>query len=93
MFQACRAMRYFPPETRVMTRAIFTKCLYAMLTHQKYVPDRRTGWDLPSPTSPLYNEHSLGVKLVIFKNKIHYSHVFVIYFVFSKSSSFPQILH
>uniref|UniRef100_A0A1B6D498 Uncharacterized protein n=1 Tax=Clastoptera arizonana TaxID=38151 RepID=A0A1B6D498_9HEMI len=61
--RVCRAMRYFPPETRVMTRATFTKCLYAMLTHQKYVPDKRTGWNLPPPTSSCYKEHSIGMKL------------------------------
>ncbi|KAJ8982399.1 hypothetical protein NQ317_012437 [Molorchus minor] len=33
--RACRAMKYFPPENRVTTSVVFTKCLYAMLTHSK----------------------------------------------------------
>lgn len=60
---ACRAMKYFPPENRVMSQVTFTKCLYAMLTHSKYVPDRRTGWKLPSVNSKLYKSNMLGVKL------------------------------
>ncbi|XP_014243368.1 protein ecdysoneless [Cimex lectularius] len=61
--RACRAMRYFPPETRVMTQVKMTRCLYAMLVHHKYIPDRRTGWDLPPANSKNYLAHSLGVKL------------------------------
>lgn len=61
--KACRAMKYFPPENRVYTRTKFTKCLYAMLNHSKYVPDRRTGWNLPPINSPQYKSHSLGVRL------------------------------
>ncbi|CAH1992227.1 unnamed protein product [Acanthoscelides obtectus] len=61
--KACRAMKYFPPEDRVMTRVTFTKCLYAMLTHSKYMPDRRTGWNLPSRSATVYKAHLLGVKI------------------------------
>ncbi|XP_054288153.1 protein ecdysoneless-like isoform X1 [Macrosteles quadrilineatus] len=61
--KACRAMRYFPPEHCVMTRVTFTKCLYAMLTHQKYMPDRRTGWNLPLTTDASYASKLLGLKL------------------------------
>jgi hypothetical protein len=61
--KACRAMRYFPPENRVMTSVVFTKCLYAMITHQKYNPDRRTGWNMPATNSKDFKAHNLGVKL------------------------------
>lgn len=61
--KACRAMKHFPPENRVYTRITFTKCLYAMLMHQNYVPDRRTGWNLPKTTDPTYKAHLMGVKL------------------------------
>ncbi|KAF5269988.1 hypothetical protein FQR65_LT05787 [Abscondita terminalis] len=61
--KACRAMKYFPPETRVYTRVSFTKCLYAMLNHSRYIPDKRTGWNLPSLTSSQHKSHNLGVKL------------------------------
>ncbi|XP_031348287.1 protein ecdysoneless, partial [Photinus pyralis] len=61
--KACRAMKYFPPENRVYCRTTFTKCLYAMLNHSKYVPDKRTGWNLPVLNSPQHKSHTLGVKL------------------------------
>ncbi|XP_077297702.1 ecdysoneless cell cycle regulator isoform X2 [Arctopsyche grandis] len=61
--KVCRAMKYFPPENRVNTSVKFTKCLYAMLTHNSFTADRRTGWNLPPPNSPQYKSHSLGVKL------------------------------
>lgn len=61
--KACRAMRYFPPENRVYTSVVFTKCLYAMMTHSNYLPDRRTGWQIPSNNSPHFKAHLLGVKI------------------------------
>ncbi|KAG5891261.1 hypothetical protein JTB14_019668 [Gonioctena quinquepunctata] len=61
--KSCRAMKYFPPENRVKRRVAFTKCLYAMLKHSKYTPDRRTGWNLPPQNSPDFRAHSLGVKV------------------------------
>ncbi|XP_055843533.1 protein ecdysoneless [Episyrphus balteatus] len=62
--KACRAMRFFPPEDRVRTAVKFTRCLYAMLMHSSYVPDRRTGWNLAAATSPEeYKEDLLGVKI------------------------------
>lgn len=61
--KACRAMKYFPPENRVQTSVVFTKYLYAMLTHSQYNPDRRTGWNLPVTTHSNYKAHSLGVKI------------------------------
>ncbi|XP_039451271.1 protein ecdysoneless [Culex pipiens pallens] len=61
--KACRAMRYFPPESCVYVSVVFTKCLYAMLLHNSYLPDRRTGWSLPLATDPNYKAHVLGVKL------------------------------
>ena len=61
--KACRAMRYFPPENRVYTSVVFTKCLYAMMMHNNYVPDRRTGWQIPSSNSPHFKAHLIGVKI------------------------------
>lgn len=61
--KACRAMRYFPPENRVYTSVMFTKCLYAMMMHSNYLPDRRTGWQIPSSNSPHFKAHLLGVKI------------------------------
>lgn len=61
--KACRAMKYFPPENRVYSSVAFTKCLYAMLCHSKYMPDRRIGWNLPAPTSPQHKSHILGIKI------------------------------
>lgn len=61
--KVCRAMKYFPPENCVFTQVVFTKLLYAMLSHSKYTPDRRTGWKMPSPSDSRYNAHNLGVKV------------------------------
>lgn len=61
--KACRAMKHFPPEIRIYTEVTFTRCLYAMLTHTKYNPDRRTGWSLPSPSSETFKAHELGMKI------------------------------
>lgn len=61
--KACRAMKYFPPENRVRTSVVFTKYLYAMLSHSQYTPDRRTGWNLPPNPHEQFKAHSLGVKL------------------------------
>lgn len=59
-------MKYFPPETRVMTEVVFTKCQFAQLMKQTYVPDKKIGWNLPPPNSPGFKAQDLGVKLVIF---------------------------
>ncbi|KAH8262355.1 hypothetical protein KR026_000439 [Drosophila bipectinata] len=64
--KALRTMRYFPPEApRLRTNVGFTRCLYAMLMHQQYTPERRLGWKLTdSVANPeLYKEQLLGVKL------------------------------
>lgn len=61
--KACRMMRYFPPENRVLTNVSFTKHLYAMLTHSNYQPDRRTGWNIPPSSNKLHKAHLLGVRL------------------------------
>lgn len=56
-------MRFFPPENCVYTSAVFTRCLYAMLMHSNYLPDRRTGWSIPLASDPNYKAHMLGLKL------------------------------
>ncbi|KAA0711026.1 Protein ecdysoneless -like protein [Triplophysa tibetana] len=61
--QACRTFRTFPPDTRVMTSAKFTRCLYAQLNQQSFIPDRRSGFTLPPRTHPQYKAHELGMKL------------------------------
>ncbi|XP_048194953.1 protein ecdysoneless homolog [Perognathus longimembris pacificus] len=61
--RACRVFKTFLPETRVMTSVTFTKCLYAQLMQQKFVPDRRSGYGLPPPSHPQYRAHELGMKL------------------------------
>lgn len=43
----------------------FTKCLYAQLVQQMFVPDRRSGYTLPLPSHPQYKAFELGMKLVI----------------------------
>lgn len=61
--KACRAMKYFPPENRVYSSVCMTKCLYAMLMHNPFIPDRRTGWNVPPQNNAKYKAHMLGVKL------------------------------
>lgn len=61
--RACRAMRHFPPECRVRTGVRFTRYQYAQLVHSAYVPDRRTGWNMPPVGHAQHAEHSIGVKI------------------------------
>ncbi|XP_043262328.1 protein ecdysoneless isoform X2 [Colletes gigas] len=61
--KVCRAMKYFPPEQRIMVNLKMTKCLYAMAMHCRYTGDPRTGWNIPPITCSKYNAHILGVKI------------------------------
>ncbi|XP_033743269.1 protein ecdysoneless homolog isoform X1 [Pecten maximus] len=61
--RSCRTMQYFRPGTRVISRVKFTRCLYAQLMQQKFQPDKRSGWVLPSTLNPKYKAHDLGMKL------------------------------
>ncbi|XP_029053977.1 protein ecdysoneless [Osmia bicornis bicornis] len=61
--KVCRAMKYFPPEQRVMVNIKMTRCLYAMANHCRYTGDPRTGWNLPPVSSSKYNAHALGIKI------------------------------
>ncbi|XP_052002011.1 protein ecdysoneless homolog [Xyrauchen texanus] len=61
--QACRTFHTFPPDTIVMTSVKFTRCLYAQLQQQSFVPDRRSGFILPPHSHPQYRAHELGMKL------------------------------
>ncbi|KAL6478331.1 hypothetical protein MHYP_G00141660 [Metynnis hypsauchen] len=61
--QACRTFRNFSPDTRVLTSLMFTRCLYAQLMQQSFVPDRRSGYTLPPRSHPQYKAHELGMKL------------------------------
>ncbi|XP_077634684.1 protein ecdysoneless homolog isoform X1 [Crocuta crocuta] len=61
--RACRIFKTFLPETRIMTSVTFTKCLYAQLVQQRFVPDRRSGYKMPPPSHPQYRAHELGMKL------------------------------
>ncbi|NXG00164.1 ECD protein, partial [Sakesphorus luctuosus] len=58
-----RPFHTFPAEQRVMTVVTFTRCLYAQLVQQKFVPDRRSGYTLPVPSHPQYKAYELGMKL------------------------------
>ncbi|XP_022317382.2 protein ecdysoneless homolog [Crassostrea virginica] len=61
--QACRTMQYFRPGTRVTSRIRMTRCLYAQLMQQKFQPDKRSGFTLPSSSNPKFTSHDLGMKL------------------------------
>ena len=62
--RACRAMRFFPPETSVKTSVVFTKTLYAQLVQQQFRPDARTGWKLPAQAESGFRPADVGMKLV-----------------------------
>lgn len=47
-----------------MRTVTMTKCLYAMLIKQKFVPERRTGWDLVETTDLRYKAQIIGIKIV-----------------------------
>ncbi|RWS17674.1 protein SGT1-like isoform X2 [Dinothrombium tinctorium] len=61
--RACRAMKYFPPENRVMRNVTMTRCLYSQLISQKYNPDPKVGWNIPPPNSPDFKAYDLGMKI------------------------------
>ncbi|XP_069096506.1 protein ecdysoneless homolog isoform X1 [Pleurodeles waltl] len=61
--QCCRTFKIFPPEPCVLTTVTFTKCLYAQLMQQKFIPDRRSGYKLPSCADPQFKAADLGMKL------------------------------
>uniref|UniRef100_A0A1A8LYS4 Ecdysoneless homolog n=1 Tax=Nothobranchius pienaari TaxID=704102 RepID=A0A1A8LYS4_9TELE len=61
--QACRSFKTFPPDTRVLTLVTFTRCLYAQLQQQDFIPDRRSGFSLPPRSHPQYKAYELGMKL------------------------------
>ncbi|XP_072347582.1 protein ecdysoneless homolog isoform X1 [Scyliorhinus torazame] len=61
--RACRPFKLFLPKTRVMTLVKFTKCLYAQLQQQHFMPDRRSGYTLPAQSDQHFKAHALGMKL------------------------------
>ncbi|XP_041032567.1 protein ecdysoneless homolog isoform X1 [Carcharodon carcharias] len=61
--RACRPFKHFLPKTRVMTLVTFTKCLYAQLQQQHFMPDRRSGYTLPAQSDQHFKAHALGMKL------------------------------
>uniref|UniRef100_A0A8I3N2K0 Ecdysoneless cell cycle regulator n=1 Tax=Canis lupus familiaris TaxID=9615 RepID=A0A8I3N2K0_CANLF len=70
--RACRVFKTFLPETRIMTSVTFTKCLYAQLVQQRFVPDRRSGYKMPPPSHPQYRAHELGMKLGLIEGSAQY---------------------
>jgi len=47
-----------------MRTVTMTKCLYAMLIKQKFVPEKRIGWDLVETTDLQYKAQITGIKIV-----------------------------
>nr|XP_021498662.1 protein ecdysoneless homolog isoform X2 [Meriones unguiculatus] len=70
--RACRIFKTFLPETRIMASVTFTKCLYAQLVQQKFVPDRRSGYSLPPPSHPQFRAYELGMKLGLMEGSTQY---------------------
>ena len=61
--KACRVMKHFPPENRVMRSVKMTRCLYAQLMSQQHKPDPKIGWEIPPSTSRLHKSYDLGMKI------------------------------
>lgn len=61
--RACRSFKFFLPETCVMALVTFSKCLYAQLQQQPFMPDRRSGYKLPAQSDQNFKAHALGMKL------------------------------
>ncbi|RDD39873.1 Protein ecdysoneless-like protein [Trichoplax sp. H2] len=61
--KVCRLMKHFPPDTCIKAEITFTRCLYAQLLQQKFKPDKRSSWKLPSQYHPEYKAYELGMKL------------------------------
>ncbi|XP_006812072.1 protein ecdysoneless homolog [Saccoglossus kowalevskii] len=62
-YKACRRMKYFPPDERIMTTVKMTRCLYGQLLQQRFQPDKSSGWNLPSESNPIHRSHDMGMKL------------------------------
>ena len=62
--QACITFQRFRPGTRVMREVMFTKCLYAQISQQKFTPDKRSGYTVPPSSSSKFKAYDLGAKLV-----------------------------
>ena len=59
----CRVMREFPAKDLVKTGLILSKCLYAMLTKQEFIPDKKLNWKIPGASDANYKAAVLGFKL------------------------------
>ena len=59
----CRVMREFPAKDLVKTGLILSKCLYAMLTKQEFIPDKKLNWQVPGASDANYKAAVLGFKL------------------------------
>ncbi|XP_070581124.1 protein ecdysoneless homolog [Ptychodera flava] len=61
--KACRSMKYFPPQHRIMRRVKFTRCLYGQLIQQRFQPVKSSNWAMPSQSNRNFKAWDLGMKL------------------------------
>lgn len=47
-----------------MRTVTMTKCLYAMLIQQKFIPEKKTGWDLVETSDLQHKAQITGIKIV-----------------------------
>ena len=63
----CRLMKQMNPKSEHLqlfkVGLNLTKCLYAMLSKQKFCPDKKSGWPAMDQTHPDYKAWNLGAKL------------------------------
>lgn len=63
--RACRTMKQLQPHTRLYSKILFTRCLFAMLMHKKYIPHRQSGWNLPPTDHQTAKAFDLGMKIAV----------------------------
>ncbi|XP_064631797.1 protein ecdysoneless homolog isoform X2 [Lineus longissimus] len=61
--KACRSFAYFRSGSRVMGQVRMTRCQYAQLLQQRFQPDSRSGFTMPSQSSNEFKAKDLGMKL------------------------------
>lgn len=60
----CRTFKHMLPENRVWTQIPMTRCQYAQLIQQNFLPDKRSGYQLSNSLTPAEEKgYSLGLKI------------------------------
>eukprot|EP00111_Clytia_hemisphaerica_P007767 TCONS_00022566-protein len=61
--KTCKSLPSFTPNKQALSRVKFTKHLYCQLAQARFVPERRSPWQLPTTNDTTYKSKELGYKL------------------------------